>query len=72
MAIRVSELHAKLLDEMSRQRNKSVMDGLNPCSPGIDVTYEFGRRVGAKQGMDLMIQTLVNFFQAEESNDEKL
>ena len=70
--MRHSELQAKLMAYLLEKRNATVMDGLNPVSSGVDVTYEFGRRVGAKQGMDLIIGYATAFFRDLEQKDEKL
>lgn len=70
--MRTSELHAKLLDYLKAKRDKEVMDGLNPVSPGIDVTYEFGRRIGGRMGMDYMIERVQKFFTDTEKKDEDL
>jgi hypothetical protein len=70
--MRTSELHAKLLDHLVKKRNREVMDGLNPVSAGVDVTYEFGRRIGNRIGMDYMIEQARKFFEGEEETDKKL
>lgn len=70
--MRTSEIHAKLLDYLKRKRNTEVMDGLNPVSAGVDVTYEFGRRIGNRIGMDYMIKLTEQFFSDEEETDKKL
>jgi hypothetical protein len=65
-------MHAKLLDYLKKARDRQVMDGLNPVSPGIDVTYEFGRRIGNRIGMDYMLLLADKFFNDDESKDDKL
>jgi hypothetical protein len=70
--MRTSELHAKLLDHLRRKRDAQVMDGLNPVSAGVDVGYEFGRRIGNRIGMDYMIRIAEQFFEGEEETDKRL
>jgi hypothetical protein len=70
--VHTSEIHARLLDYLKKKRDIQVMDGLNPVSPGVDVTYEFGRRIGNRIGMDYIIQCAELFFTNQELKDEKL
>jgi hypothetical protein len=70
--VRTSEIHGKLLDYLTKARNREVMDGLNPVSPGIDVTYEFGRRIGNRIGMDYMLVLVKDFFEKQEDKDSDL
>lgn len=70
--MKTSEMHGKLIDALRKRRNAEVMSGLNPVSPGIDVPYEFGRRIGNRIGMDLMIEIAIKFFEGEEDKDDAL
>ena len=65
-------MEQKLIQTLQRNRNEYVMHGLQPISPGMDVSYEAGRRIGVSQGMDLMIQHVIAFFTDEASKENTL
>jgi hypothetical protein len=67
-----SEMAYKLIASLKAARDKQVMDGLNPVSPGIDPTYEFGRRIGNRIGMDYMILMTNEFFKESDEKDKDL
>lgn len=65
-------LEQKLIQQLERVLSKALSEALTPISAGVDIPYEFGRRVGAKQGMELMIQNTIKFFTDEGKDDSKL
>jgi hypothetical protein len=70
--MRTSELHAKLLTYLKAKRDAQVMEGLQPISPGVDIKYEAGRRIGNRIGMDYMLERAMKFFTDQDQKDEDL
>jgi len=62
----------KLFQALEAVRYKFVMEGLADISQGKDVAYEAGRRIGARQGMDLMLHALNNYYTEEAAQDKEM
>lgn len=60
----------KLFDHLIKVRTVNVMSGLQSISPGMDIAYEAGRRIGVREGMDTILTAYTNF-NAEKDDKEK-
>jgi hypothetical protein len=70
--MKASGIEQKLIQKLTSVRNGCVMNGLQPISAGVDIAYEAGRRIGAREGMDLMVKATIEFFTDAEAKDESL
>ena len=70
--MRPSEIQAKLLDRLRRERDKYVLGALGSVETGDDAAFILGNRIGKRVGMDHVIQLVVDFFLKEEKDSEKL
>lgn len=60
----------KLMQRLYKVREAALSNALTPISAPTSVEYEFGRRVGVKQGMDILIDNALKFF-TEDEKEEK-
>jgi hypothetical protein len=65
-------IEQKLIQKLTSVRNGIVLNGLQPISAGVDIAYEAGRRIGMREGMDLMVKATIEFFTDAEAKDESL
>ena len=62
----------KLFDRLRHVRDKNVMSGLQAISPGMDIAYEAGRRIGVREGMDTMLQAYIEFHADKDDKEQDL
>jgi hypothetical protein len=67
-----SGFEQKLIQRIERARQDNVNQGLNPPEAGADLSFEFGRRIGYKQGMEHLIKHVLAFFADAEKDDPNL
>lgn len=63
---------AKMYAHLMVVRNRHVMDGLDTISPGVDVAYEAGRRIGIRLGMDTLLKAFTGFNDDKDRKDTDL
>jgi hypothetical protein len=61
-----------LFNHLKKVRDYAVSNGLQSISAGIDIKYEAGRRIGVREGMDTMLQALLNFTEEKDGKDKDL
>lgn len=64
----------KLMQRLLKTRQLFLAKALDPVPEGRSVDYEFGRRVGYKQGVDDILRDVERFFKDDEyeEKDSKL
>lgn len=62
----------KLFDHLMKVRTIHVMNGLHSISPGMDVSYEAGRRIGVREGMDTLLIAYTKFHDEKDDQEKKL
>ena len=62
----------KLFDWLMKVRTTAVMNGLQSISAGMDVSYEAGRRIGVREGMDTMLNAYTQFHEEKEDKEKDL
>lgn len=59
-----------LYNYLAKVRDVATYNGLQSISPGVDIAYEAGRRIGVRQGMDQMLVAF-NEFQTKKDDDKE-
>jgi len=65
-------MQQKLIQHLMALTTRTKLTGLQPITPGVDVAYEAGRRIGVVQGMELMVSHAIEFFAEKEKGDKDL
>lgn len=66
--MRADALYAHLI----KVRTAAVMNGLQSISAGMDIAYEAGRRIGVREGMDVLLKAFNDFYEDQDSKDKDL
>jgi len=61
----------KLAQYFDRMIAIAATNGMQSISPGIDIAYEAGRRIGVMQGMQQARQALFDFHKQEEDKEKR-
>jgi hypothetical protein len=62
----------KLFDWLRKVRDSAVMNGLQSISAGIDIKYEAGRRIGVREGMDVLLNAYTQFHDEKDDKEKDL
>jgi hypothetical protein len=61
-----------LYNYLIKVRTVAVMNGLQPISAGVDIAYEAGRRIGVREGMDVLLKAFIEFHDEQDTKDKEL
>lgn len=61
-----------LAQHLDRMISFASRQGMQPISPGMDIAYEAGRRIGVVQGMEQSKKALFEFHEQTESKEKDL
>ena len=61
-----------LYAHLSKIRTVAVMNGLQSISAGVDIAYEAGRRIGVREGMDVLLKAFSDFYEDQDKKDKEL
>ena len=65
-------MNQKLLQHLISIRNHAAVQSCQSISPGIDIKYECGRRIGVTQGMDVLLKAITEWNNDTDSKDKEL